>query len=92
MAVIDCARFFAEDPVELVAASFACPWCLAGADATVVELGLHDSVAHCACPECHQEWELALDAGQVMRLSLAAPESLAVRFAREDDGRSASAA
>lgn len=83
MTVVDCARFLAEDPVELVEASFACPWCLSGVDDAVVELGSHDSVARCTCPACDHEWDVSLHAGQVMRLTLAPPATLRVRFARE---------
>lgn len=82
----DCARFFAEDPAPLVAASFCCPWCLAEVGDTTVEVGSHDSLAHCACPRCDHDWDLALHAGQVMRLSLAPPSTLRVRFAREGGG------
>lgn len=86
MSVIDAARFLAEDPVELVAASFACPWCLAGADTTVVEVESHDALAHCVCPECAEEWELSLHPGQVLRLTLAPPATLSVRFSRDGGG------
>jgi hypothetical protein len=86
MAVTDCARFLAEDPVELVAASFACPWCLARVEQTVLEVGPHDSLAHCVCPSCAEDWDVALHAGQVMRLSLAPPATLRIRFARDGGG------
>lgn len=82
----DCARFFAEDPAPLVAASFSCPWCLAELGDTTVEVGAHDSLAHCACPACARDWDLAIDAGQLMRLTLAPPSTLHVRFAREGGG------
>lgn len=90
MTVVDCARFLAEDPSEIVAASFACPWCLAQPLETQLDVGNHDGAAHCVCPECGSGWEVALHAGQVMRLSLAPPATLRVRFAR-DDGWSATA-
>ncbi|MCW3041359.1 MAG: hypothetical protein JWM31_3264 [Solirubrobacterales bacterium] len=92
MAVTDCARFLAEDPAPLVEASFACPWCLTSAQSTVVALGSHDSVARCVCPQCAEDWELSLHAGQVLRLTLAPPPMLAVRFAREGSGWPAGAA
>lgn len=82
MTVTDCARFLAEDPGELVAASFACPWCLAQPASLAVEVGTHEGVAHVCCPECAERWDVALDAGQVMRLSLAPPSALPVRFGR----------
>ncbi len=85
MTVTDCARFFAEDPGELVAASFSCPWCLAQAVDTVLEVGTHDSLAHCTCPSCDAGWDVALHAGQAMRLSLAPPSSLRIRFRHDDD-------
>ncbi len=86
MTVTDCARFRAEDPGVLVAASFACPWCLARVDDTVVDVGPHDSLAHCVCPCCAHDWDVALHAGQAMRLSLAPPPSLHVRYGH-DGGR-----
>ncbi len=85
--MIDCARFMAEDPAELVAASFACPWCLAPLDDALVEVGTHDSVARCVCPACGEDWDVALDPGQVMRLTLAPPGSLRVRFGRDGGTR-----
>lgn len=89
MTVTDCARFLAEDPGELVAASFSCPWCLTEQHDTVLEVGSHDSLAHCVCPACAQGYDVALHAGQVMRLSLAPPPTLRIRFGRDgdDDGR-----
>lgn len=82
MPVTDCARFLAEDPGELVAASFTCPWCLAQADDALLEVCSHDSVAHCVCPACDRGYDIALHAGQVMRLTLAPPAALRVRFER----------
>lgn len=90
MTVTDCARFLAEDPEAVVAASFSCPWCLTELHHTVLEVGAHDSLAHCTCPACDQGYDVALHAGQVMRLSLAPPASLRIRFGR--DGRSSLAA
>jgi hypothetical protein len=86
MTVTDRARFLVEDPVELVAASFMCPLCLAGVEGAVVELGAEDSLARCSCPACDHEWEVALHAGQVLRLTLAPPAELRLRFARAGGG------
>ena len=75
--VNDVARFFPEDPAELVAASFACPVCLHAP--SVVRLpGVHDDPAVvCACAACSTGWEVGLSAMQLLRLTLSPPPGLA---------------
>jgi len=82
MTAIDCARFLVEDPGEVVAASFSCPWCLAQPRHAVLEVANEDGIAHCVCPTCDRDFDVALHPGQVMRLSLAPPMSLRVHFGR----------
>jgi len=83
MSVVDCARFLAEDPGPLVAASFACPWCLGSPLGATLDVGPHEGLAHCHCPRCDEDWDVSLQAAQVMRLSLAPPAALPIRFGRD---------
>ncbi len=66
------ATYRADDPAELVAASLACPWCLAAA----VEYDLEadeewDASARCQCRDCGHGWRLFLAPEQALRLALA---------------------
>jgi hypothetical protein len=80
--VQDAARFLPEDPAELVAAAFTCPWCLRRAEAIVLDEGDHEGVAGCRCAECEETWTVALSVGQLLRLALAPPEDLTLRRIR----------
>lgn len=66
------ATYRADDPDALVAASLACPWCLAGD----VDYALHaedpfDPSADCRCHDCGHGWRLFLAPDQALRLALA---------------------
>lgn len=69
----DTARFRADDPDVLVAASLACPLCLHGDD---VEWHLdsdgYDPSVQCLCRACHERWRVYLVPQQELRLGLMA--------------------
>ena len=66
------ASYRADDPAELVAASLACPWCLASDVAFVLCADEEfDASADCRCRACDQSWSLFLAPEQVLRLALA---------------------
>ncbi|HTU28144.1 MAG TPA: hypothetical protein VMF07_02105 [Solirubrobacteraceae bacterium] len=67
----DVARFTAQDPDAVVAASFACPICLHGEDVTRdVSLDGYDPSVSCECPECDANWRVYLTPDQALRLGL----------------------
>jgi len=67
----DTARFRANDPDALVAASFACPICLhtdsVDWDASVDG---YDPSAECSCSRCEEEWRVYLTPQQALRVGL----------------------
>lgn len=67
------ARFRADDPEELVRASFACPICLRGSD---VEWRLqgdgYDPCVECECHHCVRSWRVFVTPDQLLRLALMA--------------------
>ena len=67
----DTARFPADDPDELVQASFACPLCLHGDE---IEWELdgdgYDPSAQCLCRRCEQSWSVFVTPDQALRLGL----------------------
>ena len=66
------ATYRADDPAELVAASLACPWCLAAAVDYVLEADdVLDASAGCRCRACGHAWPLFLAPEQALRLALA---------------------
>jgi hypothetical protein len=67
----DTARFFADDPDELVAASLACPLCL-GSDQVQWEAALegYDPSVQCHCPACDESWRVYLAPHQALRIGL----------------------
>jgi hypothetical protein len=67
----DVARFTAQDPDAVVAASFACPICLhdAGIERHASLDGYDPSVA-CECPDCDALWRVYLTPEQALRLGL----------------------
>jgi len=78
-ALADVARFRADDPAPVVAASFCCPVCLGRPwhvwlDAC--EPGLPQ--AQCTCGRCHLRWVVDLTDEQHLRLVCAPPPELAV--------------
>jgi len=75
----DAARFIPGDPPSLVAASFACPWCLATA-AIVTVISTTAPSAVCECTACGDEWLVHLDGRQLMRMHFAPPLECAVRW------------
>ena len=72
MPLLDLARFAPADPEPIVAAAFACPYCL-GAPTLGV---LVEDAVHCACGPCEAEWDVALDDDQALRMQLAPPGQL----------------
>jgi hypothetical protein len=67
----DTARFRADDPDELVAASLACPICLHSGN---VEWDLdpdgYDPSAQCLCRRCDESWSVFVTPDQALRLGL----------------------
>jgi hypothetical protein len=72
----DTARFRADDPDILVAASLACPLCLRGDD---VEWRLdadgYDPSVQCLCRPCNERWRVYLAPQQELRIGLMAPHA-----------------
>jgi hypothetical protein len=67
----DVARFTAQDPDTVVAASFACPICLHGDEVTrEVSLDGYDPSVSCECLECGVGWRVYLTPDQALRLGL----------------------
>jgi hypothetical protein len=75
-AYVDVARFDPVDRVEVIAATFVCPWCLllpsagrirTASDGTFVELG---------CAGCDARWTVVVDSRQLLRLLLAPPPDI----------------
>jgi DNA-directed RNA polymerase subunit M/transcription elongation factor TFIIS len=72
-ALADTARFRADDPAALVAASLACPFCLHDEG---IEWHLedddYDPSVTCHCPRCEEDWRVYLAPDQELRLGLMA--------------------
>jgi hypothetical protein len=67
----DTARFRADDPDALVAASLACPLCLHGESVDWdASLDGYDPSVECSCGRCEMEWRVYLTPEQALRLSL----------------------
>lgn len=76
--VAEHARFHQADPDALVAASFACRFCLRTAPAIdVVEDDL-GATARCYCLACRSSGEVLLDHEQLLRLVLRPPPEIHV--------------
>lgn len=70
-ALVDTARFRANDPDELVTASLACPLCLRSEDVEwQAALEGYDPSVECSCPCCQNRWRVYLQPLQALRLSL----------------------
>jgi hypothetical protein len=69
--LIDIARFYPDDPDELVAASLACPICLRTEDVEWDDtLEGYDPSVQCWCPLCQERWRVYLAPFQALRLGL----------------------
>jgi hypothetical protein len=67
----DTARFRADDPEELVVASFACPLCLRGGDVEwKLEGDGYDPSVECVCHRCEELWRVYVTPYQALRLGL----------------------
>ena len=85
----DVARFAVDDPEVLVAATFACPVCLRAACRVLLADGAELPVARCTCEHCACVWTLAVDAPQLLRLSLDPPATVTLEWgaqARQHQG------
>ncbi len=70
-ALADTARFRADDPDSLVAASLACPICLRSEQvAWEAALEGYDPSVECWCPRCQQRWRVYLAPQQDLRIGL----------------------
>jgi hypothetical protein len=71
VALTDTARFRADDPDELVAASLACPLCLCSEQVMWEEVADgYDPSVECSCPRCEERWRVYLTPQQELRLGL----------------------
>lgn len=78
----DTARFLVDDLDPLVAASFACPYCLAEPSSAVFNLDEPGgSALLCRCEDCRTGWVVSINAGQAMRLAIAPPDGLVLQTA-----------
>jgi hypothetical protein len=67
----DFARFRADDPDALVAASLACPFCLrCHTTVWTGALSGHDPLVECRCIACDERWRVYLMPQQALRLSM----------------------
>jgi len=76
----DVARFEATDEPELVEASFCCQLCLRRPALVIVGARTHDGHAWCYCAVCHVHTEVALNADQILRLTLAPPRGAPIHL------------
>lgn len=74
----DWARFHPNDRVELVAAAFACPWCLQGPNMVFLMDGDGEYSARCCCGSCDAAWTVVLTGQQFLRVSLVPTSALPV--------------
>jgi hypothetical protein len=81
----DTARFELGDDAELVEASFCCQLCLRRAAHVIVGVRRDDGVAWCYCPSCQAHTEVALNAAQILRLTLAPPRGDRIHLIPEED-------
>jgi hypothetical protein len=85
VAATERATFHPADPDGVVAAAFACPYCLRVA--TDVEIGEPGEAAALACCErCVAFWPVLLTSAQRRRLVHLAPEALRVRVYPDGPG------
>lgn len=71
----DTARFKATDEPELVEASFCCRLCLRCVGAVIIGLENNGGAAWAYCQACEACTKVALNAKQILRLTLAPPRS-----------------
>jgi hypothetical protein len=76
----DVARFDAADPEAVVAAAFACAWCLRRPAIVVLRMIGDEFIAACHCVLCSPPTEVALSRSQALRVIVAPPADLAVRM------------
>ena len=69
----DTARFRADDPDVLVAASLACPLCLRSDDVDWhLDADGYDPSVQCLCRPCNERWRVYLAPQQELRIALMA--------------------
>ncbi|HWI71514.1 MAG TPA: hypothetical protein VNT55_06140 [Baekduia sp.] len=73
----DSARFRPDDPAALVAATFACPWCLRPPGRATMTVDPYTPHVVCGCEGCDTSWAIHLDGMQYIRLRIAPPPALA---------------
>jgi hypothetical protein len=83
MVLTDFARFETHDSETVVAASFACPYCIRTASEISLDLDESDTTAEalCTCLHCHSAWLVQLNGGQALRVALGPPGELPLRVA-----------
>jgi hypothetical protein len=72
-ALMDVARFGADERPEIVTSSFLCPVCVHVDCAGRIAGSSDDTVVECTCRRCATEWTLAVDGWQALRLILSPP-------------------
>jgi hypothetical protein len=78
--MVDFARFDALEDEAVVAAAFACPFCLRASIAITVRRSDPEFVAACRCRACPPLWRVYLRADQVARLKQEPPARLRIRW------------
>jgi hypothetical protein len=86
MTLDDSARFRVDDPLALVAASFACPLCLRRASLVFLDEDEGEHSATCRCALCDKTWTVALGADQFLRVKLLPPRELLVLVSASGEG------
>jgi hypothetical protein len=69
----DVARFDGIDRNEVVAAAFACPWCLGPPPLGRIQSATDESFIELSCLPCDAAWTVVVDSGQLLRHVLAPP-------------------
>jgi hypothetical protein len=72
---VDVARFDAVDRNEVVAAAFACPWCLGVPPWGRIQSATDESFIELSSP-CDAAWTVVVDSGQLLRLVVAPPPDI----------------
>lgn len=73
----DVARFGPYEANDVVAASFACPYCLTQPATVAIDLVDVLAVAVCHCVPCDADFHVHLRDDQALRIALAPPPQLA---------------
>jgi hypothetical protein len=73
---VDVARFDAVDRPEMVAAAFACPWCLELPPLGRLESAADEGFVELSCAGCDSAWMVVVDSEQLLRLVVSPPPDI----------------